>query len=192
MAQIATLTESSIIALDAQAGRQLWTVPFPDQWHENIVTPLWTGSLLVVSGERQGTHAYTLQQTNGSWQATEVWKNADVAMYMSSPVYGEGVIYGHSAKKRGQFVAVDAVTGKIRWASDGRDGDYASVLLTPKDILYLTNLGDLIVARRGTAAFEVERRYHVADAETWTVPGFLGTDLVLRDAAALRRLTPER
>ena len=35
---------------------------FPDEWPENIVTPLWTGSRLVVSGMRQGTHAFTLSK----------------------------------------------------------------------------------------------------------------------------------
>ena len=33
--------------------------PFPDEWHENIVTPVWTGTHLIVSGVRQGTQAFT-------------------------------------------------------------------------------------------------------------------------------------
>src|SRR4029078_7742131 len=67
--QIATLTEGSIEGLDAAAGTALWSVPFPDDWHENIVTPVWTGTHLVVSGTRQGTHAYTLKQTEGQGTA---------------------------------------------------------------------------------------------------------------------------
>jgi outer membrane protein assembly factor BamB len=111
-------------------------------------------------------------------------------MHMSSPVYSDGLIYGHSKKQRGQFVALDAKTGAIRWASEGRDGDHASVLLTPRHIVYLTNGGDLIIARRGTAAFEIERRYKVADAETWAVPTLLGKDVLVRDANSVIRLAP--
>ena len=188
--QVVTLSNSSIIGVDAKSGKELWSTPFPDEWHENIVTPVWTGTELIVSGTRQGTHAYTLRQSNGAWQATELWKNADVAMYMSSPVFGDGLIYGHSAKRKGQFVALDAKTGVTRWASDGREGDQASVLLTPRHVVYLTNGADLIVARRGTATLEVERRYDVADAETWAIPVLLGTDLLVRDATSLVRLTP--
>lgn len=188
--QIVTMTDSSIVGIDAKTGGELWSTPFPDEWHENIVTPLWTGSHLVVSGTRQGTHAYTLQQVNAKWQATEAWKNADVAMYMSSPVFGDGLIYGHSAKRKGQFVALDAKTGAIRWTTEGRDGDHASVLLTPKHIVYLTNGADLIVARRATKTFEVERRYDVADAATWAMPVLLGADVLVRDATGLMRLTP--
>lgn len=188
--QIVTMTNSSILGIDAKTGSELWSAPFPDEWHENIVTPLWTGSHLVVSGTRQGTHAYTLQQANAKWQATEAWKNPDVAMYMSSPVFGDGLVYGHSAKRKGQFVALDAKTGVVRWSTEGRDGEHASVLLTPSHIVYLTNGADLIVVRRATRTFEVERRYDVADAATWAMPVLLGADVLVRDATGLIRLTP--
>jgi len=190
--QIVTLTDSSIVGLDVKSGSQLWSVPFLDEWHENIVTPVWTGSHLIVSGVRQGTHAFALQQSSGKWQANEVWKNAEVAMYMSSPVFGDGLIYGHSARQKGQFVALDAKTGAIRWASEGREGNHASVLLTPRHLIYLTNGSDLIVARRNSAKFEIERRYDVADAETWAMPVFLSTDIFVRDATGLLRLTYEK
>jgi outer membrane protein assembly factor BamB len=187
--QIVMLTEGSIVGVDAKTGQGLWSVPFPDEWHENIVTPVWTGSLLVVSGTRQGTHAYSVRQTAGQWEAVEAWKNVDVAMYMSSPVFGDGLIYGHSVRRKGQFVALDAQTGALRWATEGREGDHASVLLTPRHVVYLTNSADLIIARRATAAFTVERRYEVADAETWAIPVLLGTDILVRDATGLIRLT---
>jgi len=207
------------VGLDAMTGAELWSTPFPDEWHENIVTPVWTGTHLIVSGVRQGTHAFALSQTAGKWQATEVWKNADVAMYMSSPVYGDGVIYGLSEKKKGQFVALDARTGVLRWATEGREGDHASVLLTPRNLIYLTNGGDLIIADRASAsstaaagpnaasgsnaasganaasrtnaasAFKIEKRYDVADAETWAVPILLGADILIRDSTGLMRLT---
>lgn len=187
--QIVTLTDSSIIGLAAKSGRQLWNVPFLDDWHENIVTPIWTGAHLIVSGVRQGTHALALQQRDGKWRAYAAWKNAEVAMYMSSPVYGDGLIYGHSAKMKGQFVALDAKTGATRWASEGREGPHASVLLAPHHLIYLTNDSDLIIAGRNTAKFEIERRYDVADAETWAMPVFLDTDILVRDATGLIRLT---
>lgn len=186
---IVTLTNGSLVGIDAKTGGELWSAPFPDEWHENIVTPLWTGTHLIVSGTRQGTHAFALSQKAGKWQATEAWKNGDVAMYMSSPVYGDGLIYGLSSKRKGQFVALDAQTGALRWATEGREGDHASVLLTPRHVVYLTNGADLIVASRGAEKFTVEKRYEVADAETWAVPVFLGADLLVRDATGVMRLT---
>lgn len=186
---LVTMTEGSIVGLDGKNGKELWSVPFPDEYHENISTPLWTGTYLVVSGTRQGTHAYAIAQANGKWQATEVWKNPDVAMYMSSPVFGDGLIYGHSSKKKGQFVAFDAKTGALKWATEGREGEHASLLLTPQNVVFLTNGADLIVAKRNTPSFTVEKRYEVAEASTFAMPVLLGSRILVRDATGLMLLT---
>lgn len=187
--QIVTLTQESIVSLDAKSGKELWSAPFPDEWHENISTPIWTGSNLIVSGTRQGTHAYKLQQTAGKWQATEAWKNADIAMYMSSPVYGDGILYGHSSKRKGQFFAVDAATGAVKWSSEGRAGEHASVLLTPTHVVFLTNGAELIVIKRGASTFTVDQKYEVAKSSTFAMPVLLGSDILVRDNTGLIRLT---
>ena len=187
--QLVALTQESIIGIDTKTGKELWSIPFPDEWHENITTPVWTGSQLIVSGTRQGTHAYKLQQTDGNWSATETWKNGDVAMYMSSPVFGDGLLYAHSSKRKGQFVALDATTGTVKWATEGRSGEHASILLTPTHVVYLTNAAELIVVKRATTKFEAEKRYEVAKSPTWATPVLLGSDILVRDTNALVRLT---
>ena len=40
--QLVTLTEQSIVGLDAQTGRELWSAPFSDEWKENIVNTIST------------------------------------------------------------------------------------------------------------------------------------------------------
>jgi len=188
--QIVTMTEGSIVGVDGKTGKELWSAAFPDEWHENIATPLWTGTHLIISGTRQGTHAYVLKQTGGKWEATETWKNPDIAPYMSSPVFGDGLIYGHSSKKKGQFFAIDEKTGAVRWTTEGREGEHASLLLTPQHVVFLTNNADLIVAKRGTPAFAVERRYDdVAEASTFAMPVLLGSNILVRDATGLMLLT---
>jgi outer membrane protein assembly factor BamB len=188
--QIATMTDGSIEGIDAKSGAALWSVPFPDDWHENIVTPVWTGTLLIVSGTRAGTHAYTLRQAAGKWQASEAWTNPDVAMYMSTPVLADGVLYGLSARKKGQVVAIDAASGAVKWMTDGRAADQAAILLTPAHVLLLTTGGELVLVRRSPAKYEEERRYTVADSATWAVPVLLADGLIVRDASGVMRLTP--
>jgi outer membrane protein assembly factor BamB len=185
--QIVIVTQESVVGLETKAGKELWSIPFPDEWHENIMTPIWTGSNLIVSGTRQGTHAFALAQN----KPTEVWQNKDVAMYMSSPVFGDGLIYAHSSKRKGQFVAVDAKTGKVKWATEGREGEHASVLLTPQYVLFLTNGADLIITKRAQNTFAVEQRYEVATSPTWAVPIVLGGDLLIRDASSVKLLTAQ-
>jgi outer membrane protein assembly factor BamB len=188
--QIVTLTEGSIEGLDAATGAPLWSVPFPDEWHENIVTPIWTGTHLIVSGARQGTHAYTLARAGGKWAATEVWKNPDVTMYMSTPVLADGVLYGLSARNKGQIVALDAATGAVKWKTEGRAADQAAILLTPAHVLVQTTGGELILLERSPAAHKEVRRYTLADSATWAVPAFVPGGLLVRDATGLMKLVP--
>jgi hypothetical protein len=110
-------------------------------------------------------------------------------MYMSSPVFGDGLIYGLSSKRKGQFFAIDAKTGAVRWTTEGREGEYASLLLTPQHVVFLTNGADLIVAKRATSSFTVEHRYEVAEAATFATPVLLGSNILVRDATGLILLT---
>jgi outer membrane protein assembly factor BamB len=186
--QIITMTNGSIIGIDAANGTSLWSIPFPDEWHENIVTPIWTGTSLIVSGIRQGTQAYALSRTGGAWQPKQVWRNADVTMYTVSPVLADGVIYGMSNKRRGHFVALDAATGAVKWATQGRDGNHASILQTQQHVVFLTDAGALIVAQRTPEGFKELKRYEIGKSATWTLPIFLPGGLLVREGNAVVKL----
>jgi outer membrane protein assembly factor BamB len=186
--QIITMTNGSIIGIDAGNGAPLWSIPFPDEWHENIVTPIWTGSALIVSGTRQGTHAYALARVDGKWQPKQVWKNAEVTMYTVSPVFADGIVYGMSNKRRGQFVALDAETGVVKWSTIGRDGNHASIQQTAQHLLLLTDGGVLIVARRTPDSFVEERRYEIGQSATWAQPVLLPDGMLVREATGIVKL----
>ncbi len=184
-----TMTNSSILGVDARNGQELWTIAFPDEWHENISTPIWTGTHLVVSGTRQGTHGYTLSKSGEKWTTTQAWKNTTTAMYMSTPVLGDGLVIGLSARQKGQFVALDARTGEVKWSSEGRAAGHASVLLTSGHVVYLTSDGELLLVKRQANAYVREQTYDVADRATYAVPTFLDGDLIIRDTTHVTRLS---
>ena len=186
--QLVTLTESSIVGLNAADGTLLWSAPFTDDWHENIMTPVWTGTHVVVSGPRRGTHAFAVRRREDGWEAAPAWSNADLTMYMTSPVLADGIIYGHASTRAGQFVALDAATGAVRWASEGREGEFASALLAGDDLLLLTGDAELLVAEPTPTSFAVSHHYDVADGVTWTIPVPLPDGLLVRDATGLSRL----
>lgn len=186
--QIVTLTNGSIVGIEAANGGSLWSIPFPDEWHENIVSPLWTGSALIVSGTRQGTHAYAIAKTGEKWSTKQLWRNADVTMYTASPVLADGVIYGMSNKRRGQLVALNAADGVLRSSTTGRDGNHASILQHGQHVLFLTDGGVLIVARRTPEGFSEERRYEIGASSTWSVPVLLPDGMLVREAAGVVKL----
>ena len=109
-------------------------------------------------------------------------------MYMTSPVLADGIVYGHASTRAGQFVALDAATGALRWSSEGREGEFASLLLAGDDLLLLTGDAKLLVAEPSPAGFAVSHHYDVADGVTWTVPVPLPDGLLVRAATSLARL----
>ena len=188
---LVVVTQESLAGLDPATGVPRWTIPFLDELLENIVTPVWTGAELIMSGTRAGTHAYRLVEEEGAWSYTEIWTNPEVTFYMSSPVLGDGLLYGLSSKRAGRFVALDTASGEVTWSSEGRAGEHATAVLTAEHLVLLTNEAQLLVVERGGAIYRIDRSYTVADSQTWTLPVLLDDGLLVRDETHLVKLTAE-
>ena len=115
----------------------------------------------------------------------QVWHNAEIAMYMSSPVLDGDRLYGLSAKKKGQFFCLDARTGAVQWTSRGRDAQSASVIQAGGFLLWTTTDGEIVVTRKSAGSFEPVARYVVADSPVWSHAVVLGREILIKDASAL-------
>ena len=183
--QIITLTDKSVVGLSALTGTLLWKMPFPDQWNENISTPVVYQDLLILSGVRRGTLAVKVINSNNQWSTEQVWINKDVAMYMNSPVLIDGLLFGHSHLRKGQFFCLDARTGKILWTTEGREGDSASILRSGDLLFLLTSDASLIVAKKNEKQFEQIAKYQVAESATWSHPVILNQQILIKDTSNL-------
>jgi outer membrane protein assembly factor BamB len=183
--QVVTLTDKSVIGIAVTSGKLLWKMPHPDEWNENIITPVLYGQMLIISGVRQGTRAVKVTREGDRWTPAEVWHNKQVTMYMSSPVLDGDLLYGLSQMRKGQYFCLDARTGKVLWTTEGREGGNAAVLHAQKVIFVLTNDADLIVANKSAKGFEPITRYKVADSPTWAQPIILGRQIIIKDASNL-------
>ena len=108
--------------MNAADGQLLWQIPFTTSFEQNSVTPIVRGDVVIYSGLDNGTTAVRVVKKGTTWATEPVWKNADVSMYMSTPVVSGDTLYGLSHKNRGQFFAIDMTSGKkcCGPASDGR------------------------------------------------------------------------
>ena len=183
--QVVTLTDKSVVGLAADSGKLLWKMPFPDEWNENIVTPVLYGKTLILSGVRKGTMAVEIVKGASGLEAKQIWHNPKVAMYMSSPVLDGDYLYGMSHLRKGQFFCLNAKTGELLWATEGREGPNASVLSAGNVLLFLTEDAELIVASKSRKSFEPLARYTVADAGTWAHPVVLGKQILIKDNTSL-------
>lgn len=184
--QLITMTDKAVVGVRVSDGKKLWTIPFPDEWNENIVTPVVAGDLLIVSGTRTGTYGYRVVRNGTAFSGTEVWHNAEMPMYLSSPVLDGETLYGFSSKKKGQLFAQNVKTGAVKWATEGRTGANASLQLAGPNLVILTTEGDLIVVRRNPERYEELQRYKVADSQTWAQPVLLKDGFLIRDADSVR------
>lgn len=183
--QIVTLTDKSVVGLESSTGKLLWKFPYPDEWNENIITPVVYKKSLIVSGVRQGTRAIKVTKEGDKWSASEIWSKPDVKMYMSSPVLDGDYLYGLGSLRKGQFFCMDARTGETVWMTEGREATNASLVGTQKVIFALTDTAELIVTSKNTKAFEQVARYTVANSSTWTHPIIFGKQILVKDDSNL-------
>ena len=179
--QIVTMTDKAVVSVAVRSGTLLWSLPFPDEWNENIVTPVVADDVLVISGTRKGTFGYRVEKTGDSWAARQLWHNPDLPMYMSSPVADGPLLYGFSNRRKGQLFCLDAHTGSPRWTTEGRAGTNASLVSAGPDLVLLTTEGELIVVKRIPERYEELRRYHLSDTQVWAHPALTPGSLVVRD-----------
>ena len=102
-------------------------------------------------------------------------------MFMSSPVLIGGTIYGLTLRSRGQFVAIDAASGKTLWNTQGREGENASMLGSRSWLLASTTDGNLVVARANPQRYEEVRRYQIAQSALWAHPAITGSSIIVKD-----------
>ena len=188
VSMLITMSNSTIFAIGEADGRLLWSYPFKDEYQEQIVTPLADQDKVLVSGVRNGTHLLRMEiQEDKSWKVGMVWKNAELPMYMSSPVADGDTIYAFSSKKKGLFTAFSMATGKPLWETEGRDATSASLIQADNAILATTVEGDLFVLRKDKEKFNVAKKYKVANSAVWAHTALAGGEIYVKDEDRLRK-----
>lgn len=180
--QVITLTSKRAIAVAPGTGELLWSEPFPDEWMENIVTPVRIGPRIVFAGVRRGAFAIEPRLAGGNWTTKLAWDNPEATMYMSTPVADGDTLIGFSNKKKGHLLALDSRTGKQAWSSgDGRAGENAALVLAGRRLFALTDDGQLSVYQGG----KLEARYAVAQSATWAHPVLVENGVLVKSFSGL-------
>ncbi len=179
--QVIAQTQKFLVGLDASTGALLWQLPFETDFDQNAFTPVVFEDLLINGGIDQPLAAIRLKLEGGKWIAESAWNNPQTPMFMSSPVLIGGTIYGLTTRSLGQFVAIDAATGKTLWATKGREGEHASMLGSRSWLLASTTDGRLVVARANPQQYGEVRRYQIASSAVWAHPAITGRSIIVKD-----------
>ena len=187
--QLVTFTQKELVAVSPANGALLWKLPAKTSYDTNCNTPVVYKDTVVVSFEGGGIVALRPVREGGKWAAKEVWRNEENELYMNTPVLHGSTLYGLSARKKGQFFAVDAATGKTIWQGPGRMGENASIVSVGGTLLALTNDAVLYALPAGAASFAPAAQYTVANSQTWAHPVVLGDRILVKDETTLTALS---
>lgn len=179
--QVIAQTQKFLVGLNASTGALLWQLPFTTDFDQNAFTPVVFQDLLINSGIDQPLTAIRPRLERGTWIAETAWTNLQASMFMSSPVVIGGTIYGLTERSKGQFVAIDAASGKTLWNTQGREGENASMLSSRLWLLASTTDGNLVVVRANPQKYEEVRRYQVAQSALWAHPAITGSSIIVKD-----------
>lgn len=178
------LTDTGLVGLAPSNGTLLWKFPFSLEWG-NSVMPIIHNEHFIVSDKTSGTVAVRLFKKGNEWATEQAWQNKDFFFYMSAPVIKNNLMYGLSSKNKGQYFCLDLSNGKEVWKSQGRDGEYASLMLAGEDLLIQNLEGELIVTKSNAKTFEPIRRYKLANSSTWAHPVLLREQILIKDMSNL-------
>lgn len=179
--QLITQSQTRCLALSPDDGTLLWEIPFVTSHEQNSVTPLIMDDLVILAGIGKPTFAVRVSGTT----ADPVWENRAITMYMSSPVLNGKRLHGMSDKSRGSLFTLDATTGELRWKSEGRLGDNASITDLGSTLLVVNTAGALTIHDKSNDALKELAKYQVSETAVWASPAVAGNNVLIKDVSTL-------
>lgn len=184
--QLVTQTQQMVVGLELKSGRLLWSIPYTTDYIQNCITPLTVQGRLIISGLGNGTRAVIPVLRDQTWSLDEVWANPQVSFYMSTPVAVAGRICGLADRKAGQYVCLDASSGRTLWEGPGRQGENAALLSAGSLLIGLSDGAKLSVFETAAEGMHLLITYDVAESPTWAHPVLLPGRLLVKDRLHLQ------
>lgn len=179
--QLVTITQGKVVGVDVATGTLLWERPFVSGNSTNSNTPVLNGQTVIVSGNGGPTVAFAVARAGNQWTTSTVWENADIPLRLTNGVVIGDLFFGMTNRNAGQYFGVDAKTGKTLWTSVGRQATNAAIVKSGNLLISLEDDGELVVARSSQTAFDVVKKYKVAEGETWAEATLSGNRILVKD-----------
>ncbi len=186
-----------IHSLNPKDGSEYWKVPLKPSYGMSINHPVRDGDHLFAGGI--GNAAVMLKLDADKPAVTEVWRGkANTGLYPANatPLMADGTLYGADCMT-GEFRAVDAATGKVRWKShaptNGKDavaphGTAFAVKNGDRHFLF-SETGELVLAKLSAEKYEEIGRAKLLEPTgegmgrkvVWTHPAFADKKVFARN-----------
>ena len=191
--QVVVYTALGVIGLDPRDGKLLWRFPISTTWARHATTPVVVGDIVTVSSHQHGMFGLRVSRDGAGQKVEKAWLTKEAAINFASPVAVGDHVYGLGPAKN--LLCVDVRTGKIAWSQDGyfagnAGQSHAGLLVLGKNILCLTDRGELVLFAADPAAFrQVNPGGRIqACGQTWCNPAYADGVAYLRDKKELLAL----
>ncbi len=176
-----------VLGLDTRTGKLLWRVLLKTALARHVITPVVVDDTVYVASHQIGLIAVKISRTADGLEATKQWASKEAAFNFASPVAVGQHLYGVGPSKN--LVCADAKTGQLAWSKEAfftTDGSkaFASFLVMDKNILVLTDSGQLVLLAAAPGAYQEISRLQVCGVN-WCNPAYADGKLYLRDAREL-------
>jgi outer membrane protein assembly factor BamB len=178
--QLVTITQKKVVGVDVATGALLWERPYPARVDTNSYTPLVSGQTVVVCNGGPAV-AFTVAKSGSQWTTMDLWQNEDIpTRNMNSVAIGD-LLFGMTTKNSGQYYGVDVKSGKTLWTSPGRQSANAAVGKVGDLFYSLEDDGDFLVAKSSQTAFELVKKYKLAEGNVWAEAALSGNRIFVKD-----------
>jgi outer membrane protein assembly factor BamB len=186
--QVVTFTQQNFVGVSAATGELLWRRPYTTQSTTTSQTPILYRGHVIEAGQGNGITAVSVRW-GSEWTTSNLWHTDEVSLHMSNGVAIDGVLFGLSHLRSGQYFALDLDDGQVLWKSEPRQAENAAIVHAGDTIFSLEDDGELLVVRSSRTGLEVLARYRVAASATWAQPAISGNRIYVRDVSTLTLLT---
>lgn len=171
----------SLVAVEPQTGRSLWTFPWPTQYDVNAADPVVIGDRVIISsGYATGAAGLQIQ---GS-RATQIWRNKNLIAHFATGIVLDGYLYaihGHSGMVPGDLRCIDPKTGEVKWTE--RPVGIGGLTAADGKLIILSERGNLIVANPSPDSFKSIVQAQVLGGTCWAAPVLANGRIYCRNGA---------
>jgi len=181
---LVTMTEKSILGLDAETGKKLWSHEQTNQYAVHANTPLYSnGYLYCVSG--YGCGGVMLKLSADGTKVDQVWKNATLDTRIGGVVLLNGKIYGMGDKIKGLH-CLDWKTGK-EIAFDKMNGRFGNIIAAEGLMYIYDESGEVALVEPALNGFKKISGFKIpyGSAQHWAHPVIENGRLYIRHGNSL-------
>lgn len=157
---IVTVTDGSIIGVDARTGEFYWHVPQNQTYKIHANTPLYSDGVIYCASENEITNngLVALKLSADGKKVTQLWRNQEFKNLMEGFILRDGLIYG-SVYEGKKWLCVDIKDGSILHSFNKFDD--GSILLADGLFYCYSKRGEMALMSADRSSYKIVSRFRI-------------------------------